>query len=126
MTHKLALDDWVYKTGAGYEGPGRIVCAFKNWMGQRRYVVEHAIANGKGFFYHIYGDKELTWMHEGPTPSPSDSERRHDQTSSHGENHSIPSPPATASTSPLPSPPPLVEPDPSSSTPRKRKPTDDG
>jgi hypothetical protein len=56
---RFAIHDHVYKSGAGYEGPGAVVAVFKTWMGDYRYVVEHRIAGGKGFFYHIYSAKEL-------------------------------------------------------------------
>lgn len=59
MTLRFALHDRVYKRGAGYEGPGAVVAVFKTWMGDWRYVVEHRIAEGRGFFYHIYSAKEL-------------------------------------------------------------------
>jgi hypothetical protein len=57
----MKIGDWVWKSGgeAGYSGAGKIVATFKNWMGQPRYVVEHQIEGGRGFFYHIYGPKEL-------------------------------------------------------------------
>ena len=61
MKELLKLDGLVWRQGgaAGYEGPGRIKAIFKNWMGQNRFVVEHKIEDGRGFFYHIYSEKEL-------------------------------------------------------------------
>jgi len=58
---KVKVGDEVWKSAAhgGYEGPGHVVSVFKNWMGQDRFVVSHKIANGKGYFYHIYSAKEL-------------------------------------------------------------------
>lgn len=49
----------VWKKGAGYEGPGIVRAAFKTWLGDWRYVVEHRIEGGRGAFYHIYSDKEV-------------------------------------------------------------------
>lgn len=56
------VDDWVWKTGGkgGYAGLGKVVAVFQNWMGQPRYVVGHRIADGTGWFYHIYSEKELS------------------------------------------------------------------
>ena len=56
---RFNLEDTVYKRGTGYEGPGVIKAIFKTWMGDHRFVVEHRIAGGRGFFYHIYSAKEL-------------------------------------------------------------------
>jgi hypothetical protein len=58
----MKVGDSVWKSGhtGGYEGPGVIVAVFKNWMGQNRYVVGHQIEGGRGLFYHIYSDRELT------------------------------------------------------------------
>ena len=62
MKEHLKLDGMVWKQGGtgSYEGPGRIKAIFKNWMGQNRYVIEHKIEEGRGYFYHIYSEKELT------------------------------------------------------------------
>jgi len=51
---------WKYGQKNGYEGPGLVVAIFQNWMGQDRFVVAHQIAQGKGWFYHIYSRRELT------------------------------------------------------------------
>ena len=52
-------DDPVWKEGAGYAGPGIVKATFKAWDGSLRYVVEHRLAGGRGFFYHIYSNREL-------------------------------------------------------------------
>ena len=56
------VGDHVWKEGGqgGYSGPGMVIAVFTNWMGARRYVVGHKIADGVGWFYHIYSDRELT------------------------------------------------------------------
>ncbi len=61
--HKFRINDFVIKLGSegGYEGPGRVVQLFPNWMGQMRYIVAHKIEGGKGFFYHIYGASQLEY-----------------------------------------------------------------
>lgn len=53
--------DIIWKRGSdgGYEGPGTIMTSFKNWMGQKRYVVGHKIEGGKGWFYHIYSEQQI-------------------------------------------------------------------
>lgn len=59
---KFAIGDHVWKSPlgeAGYEGPGKVVGVFKNWMGQPRYVVEHMVSGGRGCFYHIYAEAQL-------------------------------------------------------------------
>lgn len=50
----------VQKHGAGYSGPGIVACSWRGQDGHIRYVVEHQIAGGKGWFYHIYGEGQLT------------------------------------------------------------------
>ena len=59
----LEVGENVWKQGndaGAYEGPGVIVAAFKNWAGQLRFVVGHRVEGGRGWFYHIYGPKQLT------------------------------------------------------------------
>lgn len=68
-TEKFRVGSRVWKQGrlGGYEGPGTVVAMFKNWMGQQRYVVSHKIEDGRGCFYHIYSDKELSlYSHDTP------------------------------------------------------------
>lgn len=50
----------VYKTGAGYSGPGVVMIAFVGFDNHWRYVVAHTIGGGRGQFYHIYGQGQLT------------------------------------------------------------------
>lgn len=52
--------DTVYKTGAGYSGPGMVMASFRGVDGHWRYVVSHVIEGGDGTFYHIYGEGQLS------------------------------------------------------------------
>lgn len=51
--------DPVYKSGAGYSGPGVVRTCFLGADWHWRIVVEHTIAGGQGQFYHIYGYGQL-------------------------------------------------------------------
>lgn len=68
---KFSIGDHVWKHGAGYQGPGTVITAFIGRDEHTRYVVAHQIEGGKGEFYHIYGEGQLTLIpkeaSDGPT-----------------------------------------------------------
>lgn len=59
-TPKFADGEKVWKHGAAYDGPGEVACSWRGKDGHVRYVVEHQIAGGEGWFYHVYGESQLT------------------------------------------------------------------
>jgi hypothetical protein len=62
---KFGTGDRVYKHGAGYSGPGEVVTGFLGGDGHPRYVVGHRISDGRGEFFHIYSEAQLSAY--GPT-----------------------------------------------------------
>jgi hypothetical protein len=61
VTFKFAIGDHVQKQGAGYSGPGVVVAAFPGVDDNHpRYVVGHRVQGGRGVFYHIYGEGQLS------------------------------------------------------------------
>jgi hypothetical protein len=66
---KFRAGDSVYKSGAGYAGPGEVVVAFLGKDGHPRYVVAHRIEGGRGEFYHIYGEAQLSAFKQGDEPA---------------------------------------------------------
>jgi hypothetical protein len=50
----------VWKHGAGYSGPGEVAVSWRGKDGHVRYVVEHQIEGGEGWFFHVYGESQLT------------------------------------------------------------------
>lgn len=54
----------VWKSGAGYCGPGKVMCCFLGDDWHWRVVVAHQIAGGQGQFFHIYG-----WGQLRPNPA---------------------------------------------------------
>ena len=57
---RFKIGDSVQKNGAGYGGPGKVVAAFFAEDNHLRYVVAHKIEGGRGLFYHIYGEAQLS------------------------------------------------------------------
>lgn len=57
---KFRTGDRVMKNGAGYNGPGEVVVGFLGKDGHPRYVVAHNIEGGRGEFYHIYSEAQLS------------------------------------------------------------------
>jgi len=51
--------DAVYKSGAGYSGPGKCFGAILGEDLHWRYIVGHRISDGQGRFYHVYGAGQL-------------------------------------------------------------------
>lgn len=66
---KFKRGDTVYKTGAGYSGPGKVYAAFLGEDLHWRYVVAHKVDGGQGRFYHLYGLAQLTANPAMDTPN---------------------------------------------------------